>query len=198
MRLLIMGPPGAGKGTQALRLQQLLGAPHISTGDIFRANVASETDLGRAAQGFMDKGEYVPDELTNAMVSERLSQPDVEAGFILDGYPRTAEQVLRLEDFLGRRGLALDAVPCLVVPRDDLLDRLTARAAESGRADDTADVVMHRLDVYDRQTAPLLDLYRERRLLREVPGTGSPDDVTRRLFEALHRTVDPADEATSA
>lgn len=184
-RILLMGPPGVGKGTQAVRLGQLLQLPHISTGDIFRANVAERTTLGRAAQRYMDRGEYVPDELTNALVFDRLGQPEAEHGFILDGYPRTADQVVRLEAFMEERDLQLDAVPCLMVPRRHLLDRLTARAVASGRSDDAREVVAHRLDVYERETAPLLDLYRERGLLAEVPGTGSPDDVTQRLLGVL-------------
>lgn len=198
MRLLILGPPGAGKGTQAARLQLLTGVPHISTGDIFRTHVAEQTKLGKAAQGFMDKGAYVPDELTNAMVAERLALRDAAVGFILDGYPRTADQVIRLEDLLAERGLALDAAACLVVPREDLLLRLTVRASRGDRADDTSDVVAHRLDVYDQQTAPILDLYRQRGLLREVSGTGSPDDVTHRLVDVIQGAEDNGEQTASA
>jgi len=185
MRLLIMGPPGAGKGTQATRLQSLLAVPHISTGDIFREHVGAGTDLGREAQAFMTRGEYVPDELTNAMVDARLARGDAAHGFVLDGYPRTPDQARRLEERLAEAGHGLDAVLSLVVPREDLLDRLAFRAGTAGRADDAVEVVERRLDVYARQTLPLMELYRERDLLVEVVGVGSPDDVTRRVASAL-------------
>lgn len=185
MRLLIMGPPGAGKGTQATRLQRLLAVPHISTGDIFRDHVGAGTDLGRKAQAFMDRGEYVPDELTNAMVDARLADGDTARGFVLDGYPRTPDQARRLEDRLAEVGHGLDAVLCLTVPRGELLDRLASRAGTAGRADDAVEVVERRLDVYARQTLPLMELYRERDMLIEVVGVGSTDDVTRRLASVL-------------
>lgn len=185
MRLLIMGPPGAGKGTQAARLQSLLAVPHISTGDIFRDHVGAGTDLGREAQAFMNRGEYVPDELTNAMVDARLARGDAAHGFVLDGYPRTPDQARRLEVRLAEAGHALDAVLSLVVPREDLLDRLAFRAGTAGRADDAVEVVERRLDVYARQTLPLIEFYRERDMLVEVVGVGSPDDVTRRVASAL-------------
>ena len=185
MRLLIMGPPGAGKGTQATRLQGLLGIPHISTGDIFRDHVARGTDLGRTAQDYMSRGAYVPDELTNTMVATRLADEDARPGFVLDGYPRTPDQAQRLQDLLALSGHDLDAVLCLVVPRDELLDRLASRAEVGGRADDAVEVVARRLDVYEHQTAPMVDLFRSMDLLVEVDGVGSTDHVTRRLAAAL-------------
>lgn len=187
MRLLIMGPPGAGKGTQAVQLAERLGAAHISTGDIFRANVSQQTELGRTAQRYMDAGEYVPDEVTNAMVKDRLAQPDAQAGFILDGYPRTTDQVATLDAILDELGTSLDAVLSLKVDPEELIARLLKRAQDSGRSDDTEDVIRHRQDVYAKETSPLLAVYAERGLLREVDGIGSVDEVAERIHAALDR-----------
>jgi adenylate kinase len=184
-RLLIMGPPGAGKGTQAVGLAERIGGAHISTGDIFRANVADETELGKAAKQYMDAGKYVPDEVTNAMVRDRLSQPDAES-FVLDGYPRTADQVDELDSILGDLGAKLDAVLLLVVEdREELVQRMIKRAETSGRADDTEEVIRHRQDVYNEETAALVPIYRERGLLREVNGIGDIDEIARRIDTAL-------------
>lgn len=180
-----MGPPGAGKGTQATTLAERLGAAHISTGDIFRANVKDQTELGRTAQRYMDAGEYVPDEVTNAMVKDRLAQDDAQRGFILDGYPRTPEQVSTLDAILAELGLTLDHVLVLTVDHEELIGRLLKRAETSGRADDTEDVIRHRQEVYVAETAPLLSIYRERGLLREVDGMGSVEDVAARIDAAL-------------
>ena len=181
MRLLIMGPPGAGKGTQAVDLATLIGGAHISTGDIFRANVAGGTELGKTAQTYMDAGQYVPDEVTNAMVRGRLGEPDAQA-FVLDGYPRTSEQVAELDDILSGLGAKLDGVISLVVEnREELVARMLKRAETSGRADDTEEVIRHRQDVYDAETAALLPIYRERGLLHEVDGVGEIDDVRARI-----------------
>jgi len=184
-RLLIMGPPGAGKGTQAVGLAQRIGGAHISTGDIFRENVAQETELGKTAKQYMDAGKYVPDEVTNAMVRDRLNQPDAES-FVLDGYPRTADQVSELDSILGDLGAKLDAVLLLVVDdREELVQRMIKRAETSGRADDTEEVIRHRQDVYDQETAALVPIYRERGLLREVDGIGDIDEISQRIDSAL-------------
>jgi len=184
-RLLIMGPPGAGKGTQAVGLAQRIGGAHISTGDIFRENVANETELGKTAKQYMDAGKYVPDEITNAMVRDRLKQPDAES-FVLDGYPRTADQVDELDSILSDMGAKLDAVLLLVVSdREELVQRMIKRAETSGRADDTEEVIRHRQDVYNQETAALVPIYRERGLLREVDGIGDIDEIARRIDTAL-------------
>lgn len=185
MRLLIVGPPGAGKGTQAAVIAGKLGIPHIATGDIFRANVAASTPLGVEAQSYMDAGELVPDSVTNAMVVDRLGQPDAEGGYLLDGYPRNAEQADVLAEFLSSRGQRLDAVVQLVVDDDHVLERLLERARQQGRSDDTSDVIRHRLEVYHGTTEPLIDYYRERDMLRTVDGLGSVDDVTARILAVL-------------
>lgn len=185
MRLILLGPPGAGKGTQARRIAERLSVPAISTGDIFRANVTQGTDLGRQAEQYMDAGEYVPDHVTNGMVRDRLAEPDADGGFLLDGYPRTREQVDALDAMLAERGHALDRVVCLDVDRDELVDRLLKRAAVEGRSDDTPEVIARRLDVYDDQTAPLVQVYEDRGLLVTVAGVGSMDEVTDRVLGAL-------------
>lgn len=185
MKLLMMGPPGAGKGTQASRFAADLRVPHVSTGDIFRENVARQTPLGRQAQGYMNRGEYVPDELTNALVAERLARPDAEEGFILDGYPRTPDQVACLDRMLAERGQQVDHVLWLEVGRTELVTRLTSRAAASGRSDDDPAVVERRLDVFDAQTAPLLALYRARGILLSVDGVGTLEEVAGRMRVAL-------------
>jgi adenylate kinase len=185
MRLLIMGPPGAGKGTQAVGLAERIGGAHISTGDIFRANVRDQTELGKTAQRYMDAGEYVPDEVTNAMVKDRLAQDDAREAFILDGYPRTVDQVAKLDAILAELGQQLDGVIELVVDPEELIQRLLKRAETSGRADDTEEVIRHRQDVYTAETAPLLEVYGSRGLLIEVDGVGDIDEVARRIDAAL-------------
>jgi adenylate kinase len=183
-RLILMGPPGAGKGTQAVALAERIGAAHISTGDIFRANVKEQTELGRAAQRFMDAGEYVPDEITNDMVRDRISREDADS-FILDGYPRTVDQVETLDGMLAELGRPLDVVVALVVDPEELIGRLLKRAETSGRADDTEEVIRHRQEVYSAETAPLLKIYGERGLLREVDGMGDVDEIAQRIDRAL-------------
>ena len=184
-RLLIMGPPGAGKGTQAVGLAQRIGGAHISTGDIFRENVANETELGKTAKQYMDAGKYVPDEVTNAMVRDRLKQPDAQS-FVLDGYPRTADQVDELDSILSDMGAELDAVLLLVVSdREELVQRMIKRAETSGRTDDTEEVIANRLAIYERETAPILDVYRGQGLVVDIDGVGTLDEVTARIFEAL-------------
>ena len=184
-RLVIMGPQGSGKGTQAARLAEVYGVPAISTGDIFRANIKGGTDLGRLAQEYASKGELVPDEVTNAMVRDRLAQDDVANGFLLDGYPRNAAQVTELDGILGDLGVSLDAVVELTADRDELLVRLRRRAELEGREDDTEDVIARRLDIYAEQTAPLTDAYGDRGLLARVDGIGEIDEVTRRVLDAV-------------
>jgi adenylate kinase len=184
-RLLIVGPPGAGKGTQATQIAETLGVPAISTGDIFRANVRDETELGVKVKTIMDAGDYVPDSLTNELVSDRLDQADAEQGFLLDGYPRTLQQVGFLDDYLSAKGQALEAVILLVADRDEIVERLRKRALDEGRSDDTEDAIRHRQDVYLRETAPLLESYRSRGLVVEVDGLGSIEQVAERIDAAL-------------
>lgn len=184
-RLLIVGPPGAGKGTQAVRLAESLSIPAISTGDIFRANVSQETELGVLAKSYMDKGEYVPDSVTNDMVRSRLAEADAQDGFLLDGYPRTLDQVGALDGVLTELGTALDAVLLLEVETEAVVARLVARGEEQGRSDDTEETIRRRLDVYAEQTAPLIDVYDGRGLVRRVDGMASIDEVTAALQEAL-------------
>jgi adenylate kinase len=188
-RLVIMGPQGSGKGTQAARLATRLGVPAISTGDIFRANVKGGTELGAQAKAIMDAGELVPDSITNAMVRDRLGQPDAAEGFILDGYPRNAAQVVELDAILADLGAELDAVIELSAGREELLARLARRAVVEGRTDDTEDVISKRLAIYDEQTAPLTRGYADRGLLVEVDGLGDVDEVTERLVAALGARV---------
>ena len=184
-RLLLIGTPGAGKGTQAQRLSETFGIPAISTGDIFRHNVKNETELGKLAKAYMDRGEYVPDSLTNDLVRDRLSQADATDGFLLDGYPRTADQVAELDDILAEKSQHLDAVVMLSADVDEVVRRLLNRAIEQGRADDTEEVIRHRLDVYEEQTAPLISVYAARDLVITVDGLGEVADVTNRIVDAL-------------
>jgi adenylate kinase len=184
-RLLLIGPPGAGKGTQASSLAQHFGIPAISTGDIFRANVKNETELGIQAKGYMDRGEYVPDSLTNALVKDRIAQPDAQKGFLLDGYPRTIDQVQELDGFLAEMGQKLDVVVQLTADSEELIRRLLQRAAEQGRADDTPEVIRKRQEVYEEQTAVLIDIYNARSLVAKINGLGEIQDVTGRIIEAL-------------
>jgi adenylate kinase len=185
LRLIIMGPPGAGKGTQAKYIADHFGIPAISTGDIFRANVAEGTPLGVEAKRYMDAGEYVPDEITNLMVRNRIDEPDATSGFLLDGYPRTLQQVEELDGMINFTGHRLDAVLCLVVDKDEVVARLLQRAQTEGRADDTEDVIRRRQEVYLEQTEPLIEVYKGRDILVEVDGLGEVDEVTKRIFGAL-------------
>jgi adenylate kinase len=185
MRLIFMGPPGAGKGTQAQVIADRFGIPAISTGDIFRSNVSQGTELGVEAKRYMDAGEYVPDSVTNLMVRHRIDEPDAEKGFLLDGYPRTLSQVDELDGMIKHTGHRLDAVVVLTVDPDELVRRLTARAQSEGRSDDTEDVVRRRQEVYTEQTEPLIEVYRGRGLLHEVDGLGEVDAVTNRILDSL-------------
>jgi adenylate kinase len=185
MRMILMGPPGAGKGTQARHVGDHFGIPAISTGDIFRANVSQGTVLGKKAQEYMDAGEYVPDEITNLMVRNRIDEPDAEPGFLLDGYPRTLSQVEELDGMIAFTGHRLDAVVVLTVDAEEIVQRLLQRAEVEGRADDTEDVIRRRQEVYLEQTEPLIGVYRGRGIVCEIDGTGEVDDVTKRIFDSL-------------
>jgi adenylate kinase len=183
--VIIMGPPGAGKGTQARFVAEHFGIPAISTGDIFRANVAEGTPLGLEAKRYMDAGDYVPDEITNEMVRNRIGETDAEPGFLLDGYPRTLAQVEELDEMVDATGHRLDAAVVLTVDAEEIVQRLLQRAEVEGRADDTEDVIRRRQEIYREQTEPLIDVYRDRGILIEVDGMGEVDEVTKRIFEAL-------------
>jgi len=185
MRLLIMGLPGAGKGTQAVAVAKRLNIPTISTGEIFRENIREQTPLGRKAQPYLDAGEYVPDEVTDAMVRDRLAKPDARDGFLLDGYPRTLQQAKTLDDILAEQGHPLERVIELVVDTEEVVKRLVRRGQEEGRTDDSEDVIRRRLEVYAEQTSPLLDLYRDRGLLVRVDGEGDLEVVTERVLAAV-------------
>ena len=188
MRLIIMGPPGAGKGTQAKFIAEHFKIPAISTGDIFRANVSEGTELGLEAKRYMDAGEYVPDEVTNRMVRNRIDEPDAVSGFLLDGYPRTLAQVEELDGMIEFTGHQLDAVVCLTVDQDEIVGRLLQRATVEGRADDTEEVIRRRQEVYLEQTEPLISVYKSRGIVVEIDGMGEVTDVTSRIFQALDTT----------
>jgi adenylate kinase len=185
MRLVLMGPPGAGKGTQAVALAERFAAVHISTGDLLRAHVKAQTELGLLAKGYMDRGEYLPDDVTGAMVKDRLAEDDASTAFILDGFPRTEAQVGMLDDLLAELDAQIDTVIQLVVDQEELIRRLSRRAVMEGRTDDTEDVIRRRQQVYQAETAPLIEIYRERGTLLQVLGTGSIEDVGRRVAREL-------------
>jgi adenylate kinase len=185
VRLIILGPPGAGKGTQAARIAENLGIPAISTGDIFRANIKNETPLGLQVKEILASGGYVSDDVTNAIVEDRLAEDDCAPGFLLDGYPRTLAQVEALDGMLATQGSSLDHVLELTVDDDAVVARLLKRAESEGRADDTEDVIRERMAIYHRETKPLSDTYRLRGLLVEVDGLGQVDEVTGRILSAL-------------
>lgn len=189
MRLLIVGPPGAGKGTQASRLAAHYGIPAISTGNIFRSNMAQGTPLGLQVKEIIDSGGYVSDDITNKLVRERLAEDDASNGFLLDGYPRTRAQVDELDVILADRGHRLGVVAELTVDSEELVRRILQRAETEGRSDDTEDVVRRRQQIYREETAPLTQVYRERGLLVGVDGLGEVEMVTARLVEALDAKV---------
>ncbi|MDT3331755.1 adenylate kinase [Microbacterium sp. KSW-18] len=184
-RLLIIGPQGSGKGTQGARIADLLGIPTVSTGDVFRANVKDGTELGLKVKALIDAGDLVPDDLTSEIVRDRLEQEDAAEGFLLDGYPRNLGQVGDLDAFLDGRGEPLTAVIELSVPRDESIARLSRRAAEQGRSDDNEESIAKRLSIYESETAPILDVYRERGIVDEIDGVGSLDEITERIAAAL-------------
>lgn len=179
MRLVLLGPPGAGKGTQAVRLAERLNVPHIATGDLFRAHTSEQTELGQTASQHIDAGELVPDEVTVDMVRERLTQDDAARGFILDGFPRTVSQATRLDELLASWGTRLDAVIALEAPEDELVHRLLDR----GRDDDTEDVIRRRQQVYREETAPLLEHYHDQ--LVTVEAVGEIEEITKRILDAI-------------
>lgn len=179
MRVVLLGPPGAGKGTQAQKLSEKLGIPQISTGELFRSNIENGTKLGLEAKRYLDAGDLVPSELTNQLVDDRLSDPDAANGFILDGFPRSLQQAKALHEMLERRGTDIDAVLEFRVSEDELLQRLKSR----GRADDTDEVILNRMKVYRDETAPLLDYYRDQ--LKTVDAIGTMDEVFARALRAL-------------
>ena len=188
-RLVLLGPPGAGKGTQAARLAERFGVPTISTGDLFRANIKGGTPLGRTVQEYTSRGALVPDSVTNDMVRDRLAQDDAAEGFLLDGYPRNVAQVGELDAILADAGLTLDLAVEITADSDVVAERLLKRAEIEGREDDTEDVIRHRLDVYAEETAPIARVYAERGLLVQVDGIGDVDAVTERLVAAIGATT---------
>ena len=183
--VILLGPPGAGKGTQASRIAERLGIPAISTGDIFRTNMAEGTEIGKQAQAYMDRGEFVPDSVTNAMVKARLAAPDAADGFLLDGYPRSVEQAHVLRDMLLDLGKSIDVVLEIQVDEDEVVERMLKRAQEQHRTDDTEPVMRHRLEVYHQQTEPVATYYVDQDLLEVVDGSGTIDEVTARIFAIL-------------
>ena len=187
--IVLMGAPGAGKGTQAKKLEATLGLPQVATGDLFRANLKNETELGQLAKSFMDKGELVPDEVTVAMVKDRLSQPDCQSGAVLDGFPRTTTQAEALDELLMAFGGKINIVPSIYVTQDELVARLLKRAEIEGRADDNEETIRNRMRVYHEQTAPLLDFYKQRKLLVEINGEQSIDQVQSDLIKEIHKSV---------
>lgn len=185
-RLLIMGPPGSGKGTQAVRIADKMAIPAISTGDIFRYNVKELTELGKEAKSYIDSGNFVPDDVTNRMVADRLNQSDVVNGFLLDGYPRTSGQVEALSEILETQGESLTAVLVLEVPDEEIVERLLARAETEGRSDDTEEVIKRRLELYHQETSDLIEAYIELGIVGRVDGTGAIDDITERLLQTIY------------
>lgn len=185
MRIVLLGPPGSGKGTQAALLNKALGVPHISTGDLLRAAVAAGTSLGRQAKAAMDAGELVSDELMLGLIEERMGADDVAAGYILDGYPRNLAQARALDDVLGRIEMPVDNALSLVVDEEQIVARLAKRSEEEGRSDDAEQVVRNRLEVYREQTAPVIGYYEEKGLLKAVDGVGSIETINQRLRSAL-------------
>lgn len=187
MRLILLGPPGAGKGTQAKILIETYGIPQLSTGDILRAAIAAKTPMGLAAKEIMDRGDLVPDAVVNGIISERLDAEDCKAGFVLDGFPRTIAQAEALEDMLKDKGMKLDAVVEIKAKPDVLVERVINRAKESGgaRADDNVEVLRKRLDVYMEQTAPLIAYYRDKGLLKSVDGMAPVEEVTAAIRAAI-------------
>jgi adenylate kinase len=188
MRLVLLGPPGAGKGTQAARIAAASGIPHVSTGDMFREHARDQTELGRTVQGIMERGELVPDQVVIDMLVDRIDREDARAGFLLDGFPRTVPQALALEDILAASRRPLDAVIRLVATDDEVVARLLLRGQIEGRSDDTEDAIRQRLVEYHTKTEPLEFFYAERGLLRDVHGMGSIDEVTQRVLDVLAET----------
>ena len=184
-RLIIMGPPGAGKGTQAVRIAERYGIPAISPGAIFRSNIKDGTDLGKLVDAIIKSGGYVPDEMTNEIVRDRLAWVDAAPGFLLDGYPRTPGQVAFLDEVLAEHGHALDGVLELTVDEDAVVSRLLKRAETEGRADDTEEVIRERMAIYHKETAPIIAIYQQQGVLVKIDGMGTVDEVTERVTKAV-------------
>ncbi|MEA1882300.1 MAG: adenylate kinase [Candidatus Marinimicrobia bacterium] len=185
MRLIFLGPPGVGKGTQAKRVCERFEIIHLSTGEILRAEIAAESDIGKKAKSFLDNGELVPDEVLLDIMDNRLKKDDVLKGYLLDGFPRTLPQAEGLKIIMGNISHALDAAVSLKADEDELIQRLINRGLEAGRSDDTLDVIRQRQKVYWQQTAPLLNFYREKNLLKEVDGIGEITEITERILKVL-------------
>ena len=185
MRIILMGPPGAGKGTQAEIISARLGVPHISSGAIFRAHMAAGTPLGVQAREYIDRGDYVPDEVTTGMIRARLYEADAERGFLLDGYPRTIDQIHHLDEILAGHDHVIDHVILLTADIEPMVERLLARAQIEGRSDDTAEIIRNRMSVYEAKTEPLARVYEERGLLRRISALGDIPEVTSRILEVL-------------
>ncbi|MBR4399608.1 MAG: adenylate kinase [Aeriscardovia sp.] len=185
MRLIVMGPQGVGKGVQSEELARIYGIPHISTGDIFRKNIAEKTDLGKRVSSYIEKGELVPDEVTSAMVFERLSQPDAQKGWILDGYPRNAKQSADLDEWLQKNGEELSSVILLDADGDVIAQRIQKRIREEGRSDDKPEAIAERLAIYARETKPLTDYYLQKGLLKKINAEGDVEQVTEAIQEAI-------------
>jgi adenylate kinase len=185
MRLLLLGAPGSGKGTQGARIARRYGLPHVSTGELLRDNVAKDTELGRIAKPYMQRGDLVPDDLIIAMVREHRSTLDPDVGYVMDGYPRTLQQAEDAYEVAQRSGTTLHAVVALDIGHDELLARLASRARAEGRTDDTDDTVRHRIEVYEAVTLPLLDYYASRGILHRIDATGTIDEVSERIFASL-------------
>jgi adenylate kinase len=194
MFIVFVGPPGAGKGTQSKRLVNHLDITHLSTGDILRASVASGSRLGELARGFINRGQLVPDEMMVNLIADRLSQPDCDRGCLLDGFPRTIAQARAFDQTLGEQGRRLDLVLALHVDREELRRRLLSRASQEGREDDSPATILHRLNIYEQQTAPLIDYYRRQSVLEDIQATGTPDEV----FERVRGAVEKARQSSSS
>ena len=188
-RLIIMGPPGSGKGTQAEHIAKHFSVPAISTGDLFRAHVRDGTSLGAEAGRYMDRGEFVPDHVTTAMLSQRLEDDDAGAGFLLDGYPRTVAQVASLDALLDGRQQELEAVLALTVSDDELMERMLLRAKDQGRSDDTGPVIKRRLELYREQTRPVISAYEQRGILLTVEGSGEREMITAAAIAAVESVI---------
>jgi adenylate kinase len=189
MVIVLLGPPGAGKGTQAKQLERTLGIPQVATGDLFRHNLKNETELGKLAKSYMDRGELVPDEVTVAMAKARLSEPDCADGVILDGFPRNLAQVAALDSLLAELGKTVDIVPAIRVEQEVLVNRLLKRAQTEGRADDNEATIRTRMQVYEAETKPLLDYYRKKGLLVEIDGEQTVEQVQEDLLRAIRRAA---------
>ncbi|MBD3404203.1 adenylate kinase [candidate division GN15 bacterium] len=185
MNLVFLGPPGSGKGTQAIRVAENLGVTHLSTGDMLREAVKNRTELGVQAEGYMKKGELVPDELIVGLIENKVTSGDLNDGFILDGFPRTMEQAKSLKEMFEKNNIQLDKAVLLQVSDEEIVKRIAGRAAEEGRADDTEDVVRNRLDVYNRQTKPIESFYREESILTEIQGEDTPENVYHKIMAAI-------------